>query len=145
MTAISFISLLDPIYDEAIALALNSKEYFSYYDNMDKDFLSYMTRMQMIDEMRILTIRLTEIVSWAFAIRALHNNEIDAEEIDKKYRISKDEYLLQPYAKQIPLPKEMTELLTKSHILYIRTSRLIDDAVKNLQINNRRYGIAEHA
>ena len=95
----------------------------------------------MIDEMRILTIRLTEIVSWAFAIRALHNNEIDAEEIDKKYRISKDEYLLQPYAKQIPLPKEMIELLTKSHALYVRTSRIIDDTVKHLQFKDRCYGI----
>ncbi len=114
-------------YGEALSLVVEARDYLALSEARDGSDLPPVERLVMCSETLRLTARLTQIMAWLLAQRAVHNGEI-----------SRDEALAEPLA-EVPhgrhggwggarrrdgLPPRLSDLLGRSRRLYVRVARL---------------------
>lgn len=80
-----------------------------------------------------LTSRITQVMAWLMAQRAVQNGEIDAEEFaHDRYRVEGQSVCLkQAIEKMDDLPAEFSDLMDRSYNLYSRVLRLDEPNRKN--------------
>jgi regulator of CtrA degradation len=111
-------------YGEALSLVIEARDYLAFSEARDGGGLPPADRLVMCSETLRLTARLTQIMAWLLAQRAVHTGEL-----------SRDEALAEPLAgvticmdgeerEEDKLPPRLTDLLGRSRRLYVRVARL---------------------
>jgi regulator of CtrA degradation len=111
-------------YGEAFDLVLEARDYLSFHEPDERGALLPLERLVMCSETLRLTARLTQIMAWLLAQRAVQNGEIGA-----------DEALADPLAavticmdgaerEDGDVPPRLADLLGRSRRLYVRVARL---------------------
>jgi regulator of CtrA degradation len=111
-------------YGEALSLVVEARDYLALSEARRARDLPPVERLMMCSETLRLTARLTQIMAWLMAQRAVHNGEL-----------SRDEALAEPLAgvticmdggerEEDGLPPRLTDLLGRSRRLYVRVARL---------------------
>lgn len=119
-------------YDEAFDLLVEARNYvqndvaaFKYADNPPDP-------LAMTQETMRLTSRLTQVMAWLMAERAVREGEIDEEEFIKdKYRIEGHAVCLKRTIDEMEdeLPEGLNDLMERSYNLYRRVLRLDEQFV----------------
>ncbi len=115
-------------YDEATSLLVEARDYLAAEERGDRARLEVGDRLRLTCETTRLTSRLTHIMAWLLARRAIFAGELTAVEAAcPPYLLERDETLADgdPTAYQ-NLPKNLSRLMDRSHRLYIRVARLDD-------------------
>jgi regulator of CtrA degradation len=111
-------------YGEAVDLLYEARDYLSFFESDERHTLPPMERLMMCAETLRLTARLTQIMAWLLAQRAVQCGEM-----------SRDEALAEPLAalhvcmdgedhEEGGLPPRLSGLLGRSRRLYVRVARL---------------------
>ncbi|HEX6979349.1 MAG TPA: DUF1465 family protein [Alphaproteobacteria bacterium] len=119
----------DRTYNEAMALLLAARDYMTYAQPSQQPSLAPMDRLKVSCEAMRLTARLSHIMAWLLAQRAVHAGEISQETAAQMYALSDDDVCLLETETQDELPPRLRELLAQSRALYVRVTRL-DELVR---------------
>ena len=113
-------------YEEALALMVEAKEYLEGRENDDGGLLLDLDRLRLSREAMRVTARLTQIMAWLFAQKAVFAGELTlAEAAREPYTLSGQEVCVPDGPDDgSGLPAKMVDLLDRSHRLYVRVSRL---------------------
>ncbi|MCH9050964.1 MAG: DUF1465 family protein [Proteobacteria bacterium] len=113
-------------YEEALALMVETKEYIEWHESDDGGLLPDLDRLRLSREAMRVTARLTQIMAWLFAQKAVFVGELTlAEAAAEPYTLSGQEVCAPDDADyRRGLPAKMVDLLDRSHHLYVRVSRL---------------------
>ena len=113
-------------YEEALALMVEAKEYLEWREKDDGGLLLDLDRLRLSREAMRVTARLTQIMAWLFAQRAVFVGELTlAEAAREPYTLSGQEVCAPDDPGHVHgLPAKMVDLLDRSHRLYVRVSRL---------------------
>ncbi len=115
-------------YDETMSLLLASRDYLASAQPADATGLKPIDRLRVNCEAMRLTTRLTQIMAWLLAQRAVYEGEMTrADAASDEFRLSADRVCMaeaDPAAGM--LPARLNELLDQSRRLYIRVARLDD-------------------
>lgn len=113
-------------YDEALALLRDSHAYLSEYGTEDRAALAPEDGLCYSVETMRLTSRVTQIMAWLMAQRAVHEGELDREEVrHPNWRLSgHDVCLSEPPLGVDNLPPYLLRLMDRSEHLFRRVSRL---------------------
>ena len=111
-------------YDEAIALLVETKNYVAGSPRST----SRTSEMSVNMETTRVTARLTQIVAWLMAQRAVEAGELTAAQAcEKKHRLGGEEICLDARGEvNEDLPSALRDLLVRSRRLYQRVARLDD-------------------
>jgi regulator of CtrA degradation len=118
-------------YGEAMSLLLEARDYLTYAEPMDRDVLSPLDRLRLCCETMRLTARLTEIMAWLLAQRAVHAGEMSQEEaLGQQRALAEFEVCINELdPADTAMPRGLVSLLARSRALYIRVARL-DELVR---------------
>jgi len=113
-------------YEEALALMVEAKEYLEWHEKDDGGLLLDLDRLRLSREAMRVTARLTQIMAWLFAQKAVFAGELTlAEAAREPYTLSGQEVCVPDGPDDgSGLPAKMVDLLDRSHRLYVRVSRL---------------------
>lgn len=113
-------------YDETMALLVASRDYLANAQPADAKGLKPIERLRVNCEAMRLTTRLTQVMAWLLAQRAVHEGELSREAAaGEDYRLQADEVCLAETDHTAQgLPPRMRELLEESRRLYVRVARL---------------------
>ena len=117
-------------YDEATGLLLEARDYLASQEHADRTLLEVADRLRLTCETTRLTSRLTHIMAWLLARRAVIAGELTMVEAARPpYLLERNETLADgdPTAYQ-NLPEVLSDLMDRSHRLYIRVARLDEQA-----------------
>jgi regulator of CtrA degradation len=127
-------------YDEALDMLVEARDYvendvaaFKYADNPPDP-------VAMTQETLRLTSRLTQVMAWLMAQRAMHEGEIGEEEfIQDKYRLEGQTVCLKRAIDEMEddddLPEGLNDLMSRSYSLYSRIMRLDEQYVEDKKEN----------
>lgn len=116
---------LPSLFHEAMDIIFDSYEYFQVQDEQDDGQMPPYMRSLMSSEMSRITMRLTSVMAWLMARKAVCTGQISNEQACIEYRIDGAELCLEHRTElETLLPEHMSELLKKSHALYARVWRL---------------------
>jgi hypothetical protein len=126
----SRILLLPGIYDETLALLARTHHYFHQWGLAQNHvFLNERERSMFASEMSRITIRLSCVMSWLMARKAVLEGENALPEGIESYRLEcRDVCLNQHIEAETMLPPDMAELLDQTFELYQRVARLDEAA-----------------
>lgn len=113
-------------YDEAMSLLLASRDYLASAQPADAIGLKPIDRLRVNCEAMRLTTRLTQVMAWLLAQRAVFAGEMGrAQAASDEFRLAADTVCMaeSDSAAQV-LPARLLELLDQSRRLYIRVARL---------------------
>jgi len=118
-------------YDEAMGLLIEARNYVAVNELRVLPILSPTDRLLLCCETMRLTTRLTHIMAWLLAQRAVHAGEISlADSAEEPYALGGAQTCLTVTAEVDRLGDQwLSTLLDRSHRLYVRVSRL-DEMVK---------------
>ena len=122
----NYVLFMAPLFGEAQELLLDSYDYFSRYDKENRlELISPIERTIFANEMSRITMRLTSVISWLMARRAVHEGEISAEEAYAEFGLGLQSVCLdnEPECLEI-VPPYMATLLENSFDIYNRIHRL---------------------
>lgn len=113
-------------YDETMALLVASRDYLANAQPAEARGLKPIERLRVNCEAMRLTTRLTQIMAWLLAQRAVHEGEITRERAaGEEYRLTAEEVCLAEMdCAGNSLPPRLCELLDQSRRLYVRVARL---------------------
>lgn len=113
-------------YDEAMTLLVESRNYVAYLSESDQQRLPPGARLQASFESMRLTSRLTQVMAWLLAQKALHAGEITLTELaSERFALSGEKVCADNESAESPdLPLRLRRLLDRSHSLYERIARL---------------------
>ncbi len=113
-------------YEEALALMVETKEYIEWHQKDDGGLLLDLDRLRLSREAMRVTARLTQIMAWLFAQKAVFVGELTlAEAAREPYTLSVQEVCVPDDSDHgRGLPAKMVDLLDRSYRLYVRVSRL---------------------
>ena len=120
------VAYFDNTLEEAMALTREARDYLAYQESGDLVKLNPVARLVASCESMRLTARLTQVVAWLLVQKAVHAGELTREEAREQcYRLSGREICedTDPLSEET-LPDRLSELLARSHQLYIRVARL---------------------
>ncbi|MEE8505812.1 MAG: DUF1465 family protein [Kiloniellales bacterium] len=120
------VAYFDSTFEEAMALTRESRDYLAYQESGDLAKLNPIARLVASCESMRLTARLTQVVAWLLVQKAVHAGELTREEArEQRYRLSGREVCedTEPLG-EAALPDRLSELLERSHQLYLRVARL---------------------
>jgi len=115
-------------YDEALSLVQESRNYFAVLEPLERATLGMFERLHLAKESLRHTARLTQIMAWLLAQRAVQAGEITREQAlgpdpglaDLEVCMERSEDA------RAQLPPRLGRLLDRSHNLYVRVARLDD-------------------
>jgi len=121
-------------YGEAVSLLLEARDYLTYGEPLDRARLAPLDRLRLCCETMRLTARLTEVMAWLLAQRAVHAGEITQEEALGHHRALGDVSVCIDAldAAEAAMPRGLVSLLERSRALYIRVARLDELARRQL-------------
>lgn len=113
-------------YDETMSLLLASRDYLASAQPADAVGLRPIDRLRVNCEAMRLTTRLTQIMAWLLAQRAVFAGEMArAQAASDEFRLAADNVCMADSDAAAPvLPDRLLELLDQSRRLYIRVARL---------------------
>jgi regulator of CtrA degradation len=113
-------------YDEAMELLVEARNYVAGQDAHDRQRLDADVRLRSCSETMRLTARLTQIMSWLLAQRAVHAGEMAAADLVARWEpLAAVGICMEEEAGGIAgLPPALVSLLERSRRLYIRVARL---------------------
>lgn len=113
-------------YDEAMSLLLASRDYLASAQPADAIGLKPIDRLRVNCEAMRLTTRLTQVMAWLLAQRAVFAGEMGrAQAASDEFRLAADTVCMAESDSAAPvLPARLLELLDQSRRLYIRVARL---------------------
>ncbi len=118
-------------YDEAMTLLIQARDYNAGYDAADRWHMPAHVRLKASFESLRVTSRLTQVMAWLLAQKAVHAGELTNDDLaGETFRLDGGELCRDPSgADDCDLPAGLRRLLERSHHLYIRVSRL-DEQVR---------------
>ena len=117
--------VLPSLFRETMDMIFESYDYFELQDMLDKDLIPHQTQTLISNEMSRVTMRLTSIMAWLMARKAVISGQLDAEDAEENYRVDGAEYCLAHYEDlYATLPDYLADLLERSYALYLRVWRL---------------------
>jgi regulator of CtrA degradation len=113
-------------YDETMSLLLASRDYLATAQPGDAVGLKPIDRLRVNCEAMRLTTRLTQIMAWLLAQRAVFAGEMGrAQAASPEFRLAADSICMaDSEAAANVLPLRLQELLDQSRRLYVRVARL---------------------
>ena len=122
----------DNLHEEALTLLIEARNYIRDLRSRKEDATDARPPLENTDfldqtlETMRLTSRLTQVMAWLLAQRAVSAGEITAKEgASKRFKLSGQSVCLDHNpAENDHLPQELRSLLQRSHTLYLRVSRL---------------------
>ncbi len=111
-------------YCEALSLIVEARDYLERHDSAEDLDLAPVARLQMCAETLRLTARLTRIMAWLLAQRAVESGEMSVEEALAEPLDAFDICSAGAEHEDTALPPRLSELLGRSRLLYGRVARL---------------------
>ena len=111
-------------YGEALGLVVEARDYLERGESAESQDLPPLARMQMCTETMRLTARLTRIMAWLLAQRAVASGEMSVEEALAEPLNEFDICAAGAEHEESVLPPRLGELLVRSRRLYGRVARL---------------------
>lgn len=113
-------------YDEAMGLLVEARDYMAYQEAKDQRGLPAHARLQVSYESLRVTSRLTQVMAWLLAQKAVHAGELTAEQVaSDEYALAGGDICSDPSGPENEqLPTRLRDLLDRSHRLYMRVTRL---------------------
>jgi regulator of CtrA degradation len=118
-------------YGEAMDLLVEARDYLAHREPIDREALMPLDRLRFCGETMRLTARLTQIMAWLLAQRAVHAGEISQEEALADHRALAEHELCMD-APEAAMPRRLASLLERSQRLYVRVARLDELARRQL-------------
>jgi regulator of CtrA degradation len=119
--------LLPGIYNETLMLLAEAHDYFYRYAQQEEAEMDNRVRTMYAGEMSRVTIRLSSVMAWLMARKAVFAGKLTPEEANEHHRLEcRDICLNQHIEAESLLPERMTDLLDKTFELYQRVTRLDD-------------------
>jgi regulator of CtrA degradation len=119
------VHLLHKTYDETLALLVTARDYMSYAVPSARPDLDQTQRLKVSCEAMRVTARLSHIMAWLLAQKAVQAGEITAQAAAEAYRLSEDDLtLLEADGEPAGIPEGLKDLLHRSRALYVRVTRL---------------------
>jgi regulator of CtrA degradation len=112
-------------YDEAFSLLVEARDYIAHGQAVERDFVDTRGQARMVLETTRLTARLTHVMAWLLARKAVFMGEISPETAAQPpYTLGRDENLAGDGPLKDILPPGLESLMERSQRLYIRVARL---------------------
>lgn len=113
-------------YDETMALLVETRNYIAYQEAVDQRSLPPSMRLQVSYECMRVTSRLTQVMAWLLAQRAVHSGEMSPRQAaSDEFALSGGVICADPSGPENEgLPSGLRSLLSRSHSLYMRVDRL---------------------
>ena len=117
-------------YDEAIEMLVQTRDYLTAAGDKDCALLAPERQKVFAFESLRLTSRLTRIMAWLLAQRAVHKGQMSIDEaLDEGFCLRNVPVCVEKGADIAGMPEGLRALLERSYRLYVRVSRL-DDMVR---------------
>jgi len=111
-------------YGEALGLVVEARDYLERVESDEGQNLAPVARLAMCAETMRLTARLTRIMAWLLAQRAVQSGEMSVEEALAEPLDEFDICIAGAEQEQNGLPPRLSDLLGRSRLLYGRVARL---------------------
>lgn len=122
------------LFNETMALLTQARDYFQAYGDEDQSRINEYLRAIYASEMSRITLRLSTIMAWTMAQRAVISGKISQAEAAAHYALGyQDVCRVDSSVLHEVLPHYVCQLLDRSHELYERVARL--DERLRLQVN----------
>ena len=119
-------------YGEAMSLLVEARDYLTHREPIDRGALVMEERLRFCSESMRLTSRLTQIMAWLMAQRAVYEGEIPPERaLDGHEALAELDICMHDDATG-KLPQRLASLLERSRRLYVRVARLDELARRRL-------------
>jgi len=114
-----------------MTLLIEARNYIAFTEAHDQRRLSLNTRLQVSFESMRVTSRLTQVMAWLLAQKAVTAGELTQEDLaSEQYALSGGSICSDPSGPENEeLPRGLRSLLERSYLLYVRVSRL-DEMVR---------------
>lgn len=113
------------LFNETITLLTEARDYFQSYGDLDQAEANEQIRAIYTSEMSRITLRLSTIMAWTMAQRAVISGKISQSEAAIHYPLGfQDVCRVDSSVLNDVLPNFVCELLSRSHELYERVARL---------------------
>lgn len=113
------------LFQETMDIIFDSYEYFQVQEALDEGHLSPQMRSLIANEMSRITMRLTSVMAWLMARKAVSAGQLTDQEASREYRLNGASQCLEYHGEYASyLPDYLNELLESSYILYQRIWRL---------------------
>jgi len=121
-------------YDEAMALLVEARDYVAGREARDRERLGIDARLRACSETMRLTARLTQIMSWLLAQRAVHAGEMATGDIVARWEpLAAVGICMEEEGDRADgLPPALVSLLERSRRLYVRVARL-DEMIRRTE------------
>ncbi|MGQ9366755.1 DUF1465 family protein [Azospirillum sp. ST 5-10] len=112
-------------YDETMTLLVEARNYIAYHEAIDQRGRPPHVRLQVSYEAMRVTSRLTQVMAWLLAQKAVHAGEMTEAQASDGYALTGGEICTDPSGPENEeLPTGLRSLLERSHRLYMRVERL---------------------
>jgi regulator of CtrA degradation len=111
-------------YDEALGLLVAARDYVALSERPNRGRLEMSERLRLCCETMRMTARLTQIMAWLMAQKAIHAGEMTQDELVEKQEPLAEIRICMDPGQVDGLPKPLIGLLQRSHNLYLRVARL---------------------
>jgi regulator of CtrA degradation len=121
-------------YGEAMDLLVEARDYFAHREPIDRQTLPPLERLRFCCETMRLTVRLTQIMAWLLAQRAVFAGEISQQDALADHgALAEVGICMADEAMAVPMvPERLAGLLDRSQRLYVRVARLDELARRQL-------------
>jgi regulator of CtrA degradation len=121
-------------YGEAMDLLVETRDYLAHREPVDRQTLLPLERLRFCCETMRLTARLTQIMAWLLAQRAVHAGEITQHDALAEHdALAALEICMEDeQALVAAMPRRLLGLLDRSRRLYVRVARLDEMARRQL-------------
>jgi regulator of CtrA degradation len=120
-------------YAEAMDLLVEARDYLAHREPIDRAGLVPVEKLRFCGETMRLTARLTQIMAWLLAQRAVHAGEITQEEALAEHRaLAEHAICMEGEGEGGAMPRRLLSLLDRSQRLYVRVARLDELARRQL-------------
>ncbi|MGE5146513.1 MAG: DUF1465 family protein [Candidatus Eiseniibacteriota bacterium] len=118
-------------FEEAMILLIEARDYISATAGQRPQGLTPEDQLRIARETMRITTRLTQIMAWLLAQKAVHAGELTARQVaSEEYRLDGQSVCLADDERHHGgLPDHLQSLLKRSHALYVRVARL-DELVR---------------
>lgn len=123
-------SIFKRSYDETLDLMIEARNYMAHRAPHDRRELACIDRLKVSCEAFRVTSRLTQVMAWLMAQRAVEEGELTMEEACEQFGLSGHDVCLdESHRDDQTLPRGLRSLLDRSRQLYVRIARL-DEMVR---------------